>query len=323
MKRKPTLRSIGIYFFFFFLISSNSLLAQKDSTNKTLEFAEENNACFKCHGQTYYYYQNDWTERVVKERMNPYFIIDSTLFYESNHWNFKCIDCHSEDYSSFPHDGELRMEPKYECMDCHGGDEHYAKFNFETIEEEFHSSVHSSLHTDEFSCWMCHNPHTYKISARTNGSVKNFISYDNEICLSCHADISKYQLLTTHENPNIIEKHDWLPNQRLHFRNVRCIECHTEISSDILIAHNVRSKEFAVKNCVECHSRNSLLTATLYKYQFTEVSSAGFSNAAILKESYVIGANRNYILNYASLAIFGIVFGLILIHILLRIIIKH
>lgn len=287
---------------------------------KIFEYAEDNQKCLKCHGHKYYFYYNDWLERDIKERMNPYLIIDSAMYYESNHWNFSCTDCHSEDFNTFPHPGELRMEPKFECIDCHGGDDTYAKYNFDKINEDFHESVHSSKHSDEFTCWMCHNPHEYKISARTNENMTEFIQYDNEICLSCHADISKYQLLTTLENPNVLEKHEWLPNQALHFKHVRCIECHTEISDDLMVAHKVLPKDQAVKKCVDCHSQNSRLLTSLYKMQFTDqYSVAGFSNAEILGEGYIIGANRNVYLNRLSIFIFGTIMLLILLHAVLRI----
>ena len=101
------------------------------------EYAEDNQRCLKCHGHKYYYYYNDWVERDIKERMNPYLIIDSAMFYESNHRNFSCTDCHSEEFTTFPHPGELRMEPKFECLDCHGGDDTYAYYNFEKIDAEY------------------------------------------------------------------------------------------------------------------------------------------------------------------------------------------
>jgi hypothetical protein len=297
------------------------LRAQDDTAESTFEYAEENQKCLKCHGHTYYNYYNDWLEKMIRERMNPYFIVDSAKYYESNHRNFSCTDCHSYDYSSFPHSGELRMEPKYTCMDCHGGDETYAKYNFEQIEEEFHNSIHSSKHSEDFTCWMCHNPHAYKISARTNGHLNETIQYDNNICLSCHADISKYQLLTTLENPNILETHNWLPNQVLHFQSVRCIECHTEISNDVLVAHNVQTKNKAVQRCVECHSQNSILKETLYKYQ--NEGDYAFSSSKDNKDTpQLIGGNRNYALNLASIIIFLLTLGGISIHVVLRIILK-
>jgi hypothetical protein len=170
---------------------------------------------------------------------------------------------------------------------------------------------------------MCHDPHTYHISARSNENLEEFIQYDNEICLSCHANISKYQLLTNLDNPNILDKHGWLPNQGLHFKSVRCIECHAEINEDLLVAHNVQTKDKAVKRCVECHSKNSVLLTSLYKMQFTDQRSiTGFSNAAILDEAYIIGANRNYYLNRLSIGLFGLVILFIAAHAILRLTLK-
>jgi hypothetical protein len=170
---------------------------------------------------------------------------------------------------------------------------------------------------------MCHNPHSYKINARNNTNVKQTIIYDNNICLSCHADINKYQLISNDINPNVLEKHEWLPNQALHFANVRCIECHAERNDSILVSHNIQTKDKAIKQCVECHSQNSVLMASLYKFQVKERrNKLGFFNAAILNDSYIIGANRNYYLNVISILIFGLVFGGVLFHGLLRIIKK-
>lgn len=295
----------------------------EDEEAPVFENAEYNHQCFKCHGQKTYRYYNESMERDMKDRMNPYFIIDSALYYQSNHASFMCTDCHSPDYENFPHAGELRMEQQFACLDCHGGDETYAHYQFERIEEEFQASIHSTKHNEDFTCWMCHNPHTYKINARNNHNIKEVIVYDNNICLSCHADINKYQLLSDEENPSILAAHEWLPNQTLHFSKVRCIECHTEIDKEMLIAHKVCSKEKAVKRCVECHSQNSLLTATLYKFEtFEKRNKLGFFNAAILTDHYIIGANRNYYLNVASILIFGLTLLVIIIHAILRIISK-
>jgi hypothetical protein len=91
----------------------------------------------------------------------------------------------------------------------------------------------------------------------------------------------------------------------------------------MLVSHNIQPKEKAVKRCVECHSKNSLLLTSLYKLQFTdERSIAGFSNASMLEEAYIIGANRNYYLNRLSIILFGLTIIFILIHATLRISIK-
>jgi hypothetical protein len=211
------------------------------------------------------------------------------------------------------------MEQKYNCIDCHGGDEKFAKYHFEEIEAEYHKSTHFKMEDEGFSCWKCHNPHTYKITVRNNSNLKETIAYDNAICLNCHSNFSHFQLLTDRKEISIIEKHDWLPNQTSHFANVRCIECHTQINNNIPISHLIKSKDQAVKLCNECHSKNSILMASLYKFESKEQRRDGFFNGIILNASYVIGANRNQYLNTLSLIIFVGVIVIIGIHIILRI----
>ncbi len=167
---------------------------------------------------------------------------------------------------------------------------------------------------------MCHNPHSYKINARTNENILETIVYDNNICLSCHNDINKYQLFSDRNKPNVIDSHDWLPNQIAHFSRVRCIECHAHAINEVLVAHHIKPKNDAVKKCVECHSKDAELLASLYKFQSIENRSKfGFFNASMLSDTYVIGANRNVYLNALSLIVFGGVVLLIIVHAILRI----
>jgi hypothetical protein len=285
------------------------------------EIKQLNENCLKCHGQSKYKYLNPESGLEVTKRMYTETIIQRDEFYKSNHRTFKCIDCHSEDYDTFPHPGRLRMEERYACIDCHGSSESDEKFNFEEIESEFQASVHATKHSETFNCWMCHNPHTYHISVRTQEKIKDIVSYDNAICLNCHADVTKYQMLTNKVNPNILVKHEWLPNQSLHFKAVRCIECHARTNDAILVAHNIQPKEKAVERCVECHSTNSILMASLYKHKVKEErSESGFFNGVIMNEGYLIGANRNYYLGVLSIVMFAFVFAGIAVHGTLRII---
>ena len=298
-----------------------AVIAVKAQNKPKQETIDLNEKCLKCHGQSKYKYVNPESGSEVTKRMYLETIINRKEFYDSNHKTFKCTDCHSEDYDTFPHPGRLRMESKYACIDCHGGDEAYAKFKFEEIEAEFQASVHATKHSDDFNCWMCHNPHTYKINVRSDEKIKDIVAYDNAICLNCHADITHYQILTDKVNPNILKKHEWLPNQGLHFKSVRCIECHARTNDSILVAHNVQPKEKAVRRCVECHSTNSILMASLYKYKVQEGrSKSGFYNGVIMNEGYVIGANRNYYLGLISIIMFICVAAGIIIHATLRII---
>ena len=290
----------------------------QDTASFVSKFEADNDRCFKCHGQEKYEYTNETLGKQIKAMMCSERIIHKKEFYSSNHKSFSCTDCHSTEYVKFPHSGELRMEQKYNCIDCHGGDEKFAKYHFEEIQAEYQKSTHFKMEEDGFSCWKCHNPHTYKISVRSNNNLKETIAYDNAICLNCHSDFNRFQLLTDKKEINIIQKHEWLPNQTLHFANVRCIECHTQINNNIPVSHLIKPKEEAVRLCNECHSKNSILMASLYKFESKKLRRDGFLNGIILNSSYVIGANRNEYLNLLSIIIFVLVIGVIAIHIIIR-----
>ncbi|HNY00976.1 MAG TPA: cytochrome c3 family protein [Bacteroidales bacterium] len=301
-----------------------TLQSTQDSTAKfdltRFKNAQENEQCLKCHGQPKYTYKNTESEKMVSKRMYSELVIPRAVFYTSNHREFKCTDCHSEDYATFPHAGNLRMETKANCLDCHGGDEKYAKFKFEQIDAEFQASVHSEKHGEDFTCWMCHNAHTYKINARTNKDLKETITYDNMICLHCHADAGNYQILTSKQKPNILQKHEWLPNQASHFTNVRCIECHARNEDTLVVAHHIVPKNQAVRKCESCHSKNSILYASLYKFQVREkIQKEGIIKGILGGEITSIGPDNSNILNIISLVIFGLTMFAILIHAFLRI----
>jgi hypothetical protein len=310
-----------------FLLLTGMVRAEQSPTDSAgvfkSEFYEENERCFSCHGDKKYSYFNPVTEKTVTAEMWENRVFKREDFYSSNHKSFACVDCHSADYDSFPHPGNLRMEEKYNCSDCHAFDEKYAHFNFEKIEEEFNQSVHYLANSEEFTCWKCHNPHTYKINIRTSKNISDAIAYDNQMCLNCHSDFDRFQLLTERKEINILEKHDWLPNQSLHFSQVRCIECHARQNDTLMVAHRIMPKEQAVKNCVECHSQNSLLMSSLYKFQAKENrTEAGFLNAIMLNNAFVIGANRNIWLNRISVIAFGLSILVLLGHLAARIIFR-
>lgn len=298
----------------FFRFQSDNI--NQDSAAFISPYEEDNQLCFRCHGQSKYSYLNESLGREVKALMFSERIVRKDDFYKSNHKNFSCTDCHSAEYVNFPHPGELRMEAKLNCIDCHGGDETY---HFDAIAEEYQKSVHFMLEAEGFSCYSCHNPHTYKISVRNSHNIRETIAYDNAICLDCHSDFNKFQLLTDHKEINIIRRHDWLPNQSAHMASVRCIECHTLINENLPVAHLIKPKSEAVKRCNECHSQNSMLMASLYKFESKEQRKDGFFNGIILNQSYVIGANRNEYLNLLSLIIFGGIIVVIMFHIYFRI----
>lgn len=275
--------------------------------------------CLKCHSQQSYSFTNTVTNKEMKRLMNPYYIMDTVAMVNGVHKQFDCTDCHSSEYSTYPHQANLKLEPLSTCLDCHGGDESYAKYQFERIDEEFKKSVHFKVSGDDFSCTKCHSQHTYKATARTSDNVMEIVDYSNKMCLSCHNDMKKYQLIAGHENPKLVQVHEWLPNQELHFKHVRCIECHTEVTDTLMVSHNIMSKDKALRKCVECHSANSRLKASLYKYQNLQKRTAeGKINPVLANESYVIGSHQIPMLQVLSYIIFALTLFGIVIHIIFR-----
>jgi hypothetical protein len=143
---KYAVKLIGGFLLVFLLFGANLLRAEEKAPPTRTDNQKTNDHCLKCHAHNYFSYDNTVAGKQSKHKMEQGMRIDTTLFYQSNHRNFKCTDCHSEDFGTWPHSADVRMEPKMICIDCHGGDEKYAKFQFEKIEEEFTLSTHATKH---------------------------------------------------------------------------------------------------------------------------------------------------------------------------------
>jgi len=308
-------------FQFFLLLIFIGLTPQIQAQETVL--APENDLCMGCHTHQTFTFKNTLTDQDDKRMMNPLYILDKDHFARGVHAKFKCADCHSADYTTYPHNAELKLEPLSTCMDCHGGDEKYAVYQFEKIDEEFQKSVHFQKSGESFTCSKCHNQHYYQAKTRTSSMVNEIVGFSNEMCMTCHSNNSKFQLMSDTLKPALSHIHDWLPNQDLHFKNVRCIECHTQVVDSLQVSHNILPKEQALRNCVECHSKNSMLEASLYKYKNLQTRSEGGKlNSIISNKSYVIGAYQNAWLNYISIIIFCLALAGICIHLIVRIVKK-
>lgn len=293
------------------------------ATAQMAAMKEDNKTCLDCHSRQTYTLHNDWTGQDERRLMNPYFVIDTMQYLSGVHNGFSCIDCHSMDYETYPHNNELKFEPMATCLDCHGGDPHYEHFQFELIEEEFQKSIHFQRAGDLFTCNKCHNQHYYRTTARSSSRVADIVASDNAMCLACHSNAAKFSLAGSRDIPVINEVHSWLPNHELHFRSVRCIDCHTAFNDDLMVSHNIQAKEHAVKNCAECHSANSMLRASLYKYENIQSrQDKGFLSVFQTNQAYVIGANQVPAFKFITLGILLMAFAGIIVHVAFRIIHK-
>jgi hypothetical protein len=279
--------------------------------------------CLRCHSSQTFSFLNTVKGIEEKRLMNPYYILDTIAMTIGVHKQFDCTDCHSSEYSNYPHNGNLKLEPLSSCLDCHGGDESYAKYHFERIDTEFKKSVHYKVYGENFTCSKCHSQHSYQAVSRNSDNIPEIVEYSNKMCLSCHNEMSKYELIANHKSPKLVQVHSWLPNQELHFEHVRCIECHTEVLDSLSVSHNILPKSKAVHNCVECHSGNSRLKASLYKYQkLQKRSENGIMHFVLGDESYIIGSHQVPELQIASIVIFLLSLAGIIIHLSFRIIKK-
>lgn len=311
-------------FAFLLVVACSSVWAQEEKESKLKpeyyeinSFVDENEACLKCHGEAKYSYASeDWGKTITKA-MYPSLMVDRDAYYSGVHASFMCSDCHMGDFSEFPHSIDARMEDHLACMDCHGYDETYAQYHFETIDEEVTASIHN---IKGFSCWKCHDPHSYHPNMRGTENIKDAIQFNNNMCLECHMDYNNFNVFSEREEINLVESHDWLPNQVAHLRSIRCIECHTEINDSILVAHKILPKSEAVQNCTECHSSDSRLMHSLYKFQVQKGRRGGFMNGVILNDTFVIGANSSPFLEWVSILFFIFTLFGIAIHVVFRII---
>lgn len=86
-----------------------------------------------------------------------------------------------------------------------------------------------------------------------------------------------------------------------------------------MVPHNILGKENAVRNCSECHSANSMLQATLYKYENLQArEKSGFLSAITQERPYIIGANQVPLFKILSVSILLATLAGIIIHALVR-----
>jgi formate-dependent nitrite reductase cytochrome c552 subunit len=99
----------------------------------------------------------------------------------------------------------------------------------------------------------------------------------------------------------------------LHTTAARCVDCHTEGKEETI--HRILPAARAQRDCVQCHSRDSLLLRKLYKHAADkERSEGGLVNSVIYNEAYLIGATKYEWLDKLSLGVFLAMLGGIALH---------
>ena len=258
--------------------------------------------CLSCHLHNMAY-DNQYTKALVNYEKS----VHGSALIKGNKNAAVCVDCHGVhklQKSSKPDSKINRTNVPNVCGSCH-----------KDVNKEYMASIHGKAlakgNVDAPTCSHCHGEHNiqnvpdipHKVFADSKMNFNTVVNNKMVYCLGCHSDETfskKYNLATFQK------AHDWMPAQESHWKNVRCVDCHSSQEPPNL-AHNILAPQKAVKKCEECHAMNSILMNTLYKHQMELARQKyGFINGMILNDAYVIGTTRNIYLNMASVAIFGL-----------------
>lgn len=224
-----------------------------------------------------------------------------------------CIDCHGvhnlmreNNPSSKVHKSNVHNV----CGQCHTN-----------ITKEYASSIHGAAVMrgiyDAPTCTNCHGEHDIHSVPHVDKQVfsKTGMNFDiivgNQMvwCVSCHSDeemMKKYNIQT------VEEAHAWLPVPEKHWKTVRCVDCHSSYDPPNM-SHNILPLSETVKQCEECHSKNSILMTKLFVHEKQQSRDKyGFINGTLLSDVYITGATRNIYLEWFSYFIFSTTaFGII------------
>lgn len=244
--------------------------------------------CMRCHWMETMAYRDRETRKIVD------LSIDRDAYQQSVHAGLACGDCHARGYKHYPHRTSSADEALH-CVGCHAerGDE--GAPDLVGIGIEYQHSVHAMEGPARFDCFSCHNPHGFK-PLLDAAPIAEVVVGNNALCLDCHDKL---------DTP-VPKGHEWLPRPRQHWAAVRCIDCHTPLEGRDLYqpSHLVLSANESNQNCVECHSRGSVLLSQLYNYRLEqEREQQGFFSQALYNDAYIIGMSRSPVIDGIALAV--------------------
>lgn len=254
-------------------------------------FKDDSQTCMRCHWMETMAYRDRETREIVN------LSIDTQAYRHSVHAELSCSDCHEHGYSHYPHRSSSADE-NLQCVGCHETHEDAGAPGLIGLEQEYANSVHVVEGVEDFSCFACHNPHTFK-PAGGREPIAEVVARTNGVCLDCHEE-----LLTP-----VPQGHDWLPKPQAHWRSVRCLDCHTPVQGRVPEhpSHHVLPAAESNQLCVECHTKGSALLSQLYNYRAAQgLERQGFFAQALYNEAYIVGMSRNSLLDWISLSVLAL-----------------
>lgn len=271
--------------------------------------------CFGCHtGNAQIFVHPRTGER--KE-----ILIDIAAQRAADHGNLACQECHAKGFDFFPHFGKTTLG----CLECHPREGPDAQedeaYDFPRIEREFKSTVHFAKHPGKFDCAHCHHPHYFKATADV-GPPRAILETHNEWCLHCHTGTPEQPPDTIEgglgdpAEPDLMAEHAMIPHAAVHLRKSRCVDCHS--GTEHTVSHTLPARGEA-GGCAWCHSRDSV-QARLYRYLGEAREPLGFTNPAMMRDSYVMAATRYVPLDILAYVLVGGSLLAVLAHAAMRVI---
>lgn len=259
------------------------LLMQSDLSLASQSDLERNEPCLRCHGMETFGYVKPETGKLVS------LSVSQAALDQADHRGNLCVDCHRGGYRKTPHPQHKVTADT--CLECHEDERGFEKYRMKAITAHFKKSVHYKMQPEQFNCFSCHDPHAGRLHKIGDATV-TVVEKSNKVCLNCHSTLLPFE-----------ESHAWLPNGQLHQEAVRCLECHTPRPSSVV--HAIEPAAKAEKDCVACHSRDSILLTKLNKYRLGRgEDKLGFVNSVVMDDSYVLGMTRHSALD--TLGIFAV-----------------
>ncbi|WP_246172787.1 cytochrome c3 family protein [Thermochromatium tepidum] len=255
----------------------------------------DNADCLRCHHMETLGYRDPGTGDILDLH------VDARQFEHSAHGELQCVDCHEGDFGQYPHPESVRGQ-RLDCVGCHkelhkADKRHYT---FETIAEEFASSIHATSDSPKaagFDCHRCHDPHVFRHS-EVGQPLAAIVQKDNQLCLSCHTKIREPYSTA----------HLWLPKRDKHWGSVRCLDCHTPLTDPSRpVSHQILAAKDSNFDCINCHSKEPRLLQRLYRYRSeTDLAGGGWLSKAVFNEAYVVGMSRSPQLDALGLGVIGL-----------------
>ncbi len=266
---------------------------------------EANAPCHECHAVPDLTVYDPRIDRVM------ILTVDPAEYRRSVHGALACAECHPYGYAKLPHSGPLTY-PRFLCVSCHQEAGDIPELTLDERREELLGSAHGREAERDFTCHTCHDPHLFRL-VREEGTALERIRASNRLCLDCHGAAAGRK--SGFENlPASVEVHVLFPNQRAHFRKLKCVSCHT--GERHTRDHDVLTAIRSVRECSECHGQDS----PRFEDSYANAASPGAPEPAgeAREDVYVIGSTRSEWLDLAGLGLLATTLALTAVHSLAR-----